>query len=193
MTKPQNKVTYGLENVHIAPIASMSTDGTLTYDTVFHMPGAIDLELNPKGESGSIKADNIDYHFMNSNEGYEGKLKCANITNEFLTKILGEKVDEATGVMTESSDVEPKGFAMMFQFEGDANKTRYVLYYCSASRPSIGSSTKDGIKVNEPELNFNAGPRPLDKVIKRRITSSDDKTTYDGWFKSVYEPVAVGG
>lgn len=191
--KKQNKVTFGLENVHIAPIVSESSQGVLSYDNVFAFPGAVELELSAKGESGSFKADNRDYYYMNSNEGYEGRLKCADIVRDFLIKILGEKVNEETGVMTEMSDVQTTNFAMMFQFEGDANKTRYVLYNCSASRPSLGSSTKDGSKVNERELNFNASPRPLDNVVKRSITSEDDKTIYDNWFKTVYEPAAVGG
>lgn len=193
MTKKDNKVTFGLENVHIAPITSVDTDGVITYGEVFRFPGAIELELNPKGESGSLKADNIDYYLINTNEGYEGKYKCAHIIQKFLTEILGEKLDEETGVMTEVADVQPKEFAMMFQFEGDVNKTRHVLYYCSASRPSNGSGTKDGSKVNERELDFKASPRPLDKVVKRSIPSDGDETIYKDWFKKPYEPARVGG
>ncbi|CYX49937.1 phage tail protein [Streptococcus suis] len=190
----ENKVTYGLKNVHIAPITNISTEtGVLTYGDVFRFPGAMEITLEPKGESGSVNADDIAYHFMNANEGYEGKWKVAHIIEQFATKILGETKDSETGVLTEKGDAEPTPFAMMFEFSGDKNKTRYVLYYCSASRPATGSKTKSGTSVNEPELTFNASPRPLDSVIKRSVTSADKKEVYDNWFKKVYEPVAVGG
>ncbi|MDV8828846.1 phage tail protein, partial [Streptococcus pneumoniae] len=122
----ENKVTFGLENVHIAPIKTLAADGVITYGDVFRFPGAIELILDTKGETTPIKADNKDYHFMNSNEGYEGKLKIPHIIDEFATKILGEIKDPQTGVMTEKADASLTEFAMMFQFEGDKNKTRYV-------------------------------------------------------------------
>ena len=192
--KTENKVTYGLKNVHVAPIEKIDVaTGVITYGEIFRHPGAMELTIDPKGESGAIKADDVDYHFMNSNEGYEGKLKIPHVIELFATKILGELKDPVTGVLTEKGDAESNGFALMFEFNGDKNRTRFVLYYCSASRPSTGSATKNGITVNERELAFNASPRPLDSVVKRSITSADDKETYDNWFKKVYEPVGVGG
>ncbi|MCK4023513.1 phage tail protein [Streptococcus suis] len=190
----ENKVTYGLKNVHVAPITNISTEtGVLTYGDIFRFPGAMEITLEPKGESGSVDADDIAYHFMNANEGYEGKWKVAHIIEQFATKILGEIKDTETGVLTEKGDAEPIPFALMFEFSGDKNKTRHVLYYCSASRPATGSKTKSGTSVNERELAFNASPRPLDTVVKRSVTSADKKEVYDNWFKKVYEPAAVGG
>lgn len=189
----ENKVTFGLENVHIAPVKTLAEDGVITYGDVFRFPGAMELTLDTKGETTPIKADNKDYHFMNSNEGYEGKLKIPHIIDEFATKILGEIKDPQTGVMTEKADASLTEFAMMFEFAGDKNKTRYVMYYCFASRPSLGSKTKNGTSTNERELSFKASPRPLDTVVKRSITSADNKDAYDNWFKKVYEPTAVAG
>lgn len=65
----ENKVTFGLKNVHVAPIKSIGADGVIAYDEIFRFPGAMELTLDPRGESIPIKADDIDYHFMNSNEG----------------------------------------------------------------------------------------------------------------------------
>ena len=189
----ENKVTYGLKNVHVAPVASISAEtGVITYGEIFRFPGAMEITLEPKGESVAITADDIDYHFMSANEGYEGKWKVPHIIEQFATKILGEIKDTQTGVMTEKGDAEPTQFALMFEFSGDQNKTRHVLYYCSASRPATGSKTKSGTSVNERELTFNASPRPLDTVVKRSITSADDKLVYNNWFKQVYEPAVVG-
>ena len=127
----ENKVTFGLKNVHVAPIKSIGADGVIAYDEIFRFPGAMELTLDPKGESTPIKADDIDYHFMNSNEGYEGKFKISHIIEMFATKILGEIKDAQTGVLTEKADAEFTSFALMFEFSGDKNKTRHVLYYLS--------------------------------------------------------------
>lgn len=141
--KQENKVTYGLENVHVAPITELNAaTNVIIYGKIFRFPGSMNLELEPKGESTPIQADNIDYHFMNSNEGYEGKLKVPHIIEEFATKILGEIKAPETGVLTEKADATFTPFALMFEFSGDKNNTRYVLYYCSASRPSTGLATK---------------------------------------------------
>ena len=118
----ENKVTFGLKNVHVAPIKSIGADGVIAYDEIFRFPGAMELTLDPKGESTPIKADDIDYHFMNSNEGYEGKFKISHIIEMFATKILGEIKDAQTGVLTEKADAEFTSFALMFEFSGDKNK-----------------------------------------------------------------------
>lgn len=46
----ENKVTFGLENVHIAPIKTLAADGVITYGDVFRFPGAIELILDTKGK-----------------------------------------------------------------------------------------------------------------------------------------------
>ena len=51
---PENKVTFGLKNVHIAPVKTIGADGVITYDEVFRFPGAMDLTLDPKGDSGPV-------------------------------------------------------------------------------------------------------------------------------------------
>ncbi|MTV77857.1 phage tail protein, partial [Streptococcus pneumoniae] len=47
----ENKVTFGLENVHIAPIKTLAADGVITYGDVFRFPGAMELILDTKGET----------------------------------------------------------------------------------------------------------------------------------------------
>ena len=86
----ENKVTFGLENVHIAPIKTLAADGVITYGDVFRFPGAMELTLDTKGETTPIKADNKDYHFMNSNEAMKVNLKfhtsLMNLQQKFLVK-----------------------------------------------------------------------------------------------------------
>ncbi|HEM3633247.1 TPA: phage tail protein [Streptococcus suis] len=189
----QNKVTFGLQDVHWAEVTKEGSDGALTYGAVERLRGAAELTLDPTGDSGSYKADNINYYTAESNDGYTGTLKVANLTQEFLTRVLGETIDSTSKVVTELASSEKKYFALMFRFEGDKKETLHVLYYCYASRPKLGSKTKSGSDINEVELNFSASPRPLDKVVRRRTTEDTPDEVRNNWFNKVYEPTANGG
>lgn len=166
----KNKVTFGLQDVHWAEVTTEASNGALTYGTVERLRGAAELTLEPTGDKGSYKADNINFYTSESNDGYEGTLKLALLTQEFLTRVLGEKLDPTTKTISEIANAEKKNFALMFRFEGDKKETLHVLYYCYASRPSMGSKTISGSDINEVELNFTASPRPLDRwfVAKRQ-------------------------
>ena len=54
-----NKVKFGLSNVHIAPITYSGSN--VTYGTIFELPGAVNLSLDPAGESADFYADNTKY------------------------------------------------------------------------------------------------------------------------------------
>ena len=87
-----NKVKFGLSNVHIAPITSTS-GSSYTYDTPFAVKGAVNLTLDPEGDSADFYGDNTKYFTDAANQGYTGSLEIAMITDEFRTKILGESTD----------------------------------------------------------------------------------------------------
>lgn len=62
------------------------------------------------------------------------------------------------------------------------------MYNCSASRPSIESSTKEEtIEPGTETLSLTADPRE-DGLVKSRIGDTTAKATYDGWYQSVYVP-----
>lgn len=189
----KNKVTFGLQDVHWAEVTKEGDDGALTYGTVERLRGAAELTLEPQGDSGSYKADNINFYTTESNDGYEGTLKLALLTQEFLTRVLGETIDVQSKVISEIASSEKKNFALMFRFEGDKKETLHVLYYCYASRPTVASKTKSGSDINEVELKFKASPRPLDKIVRRRTTEDTPEDVKKIWFTKVYEPAAKPG
>src|SRR5690554_529623 len=130
-----NKVKYGLENVHYA-VVTESPGGVVSYGTPKHIPGAVNLTLSAAGESVQFHADNIVYYEENTNNGYEGSLEMALIPDEFRGDVLGDEID-ANGALIENVNAKPKKFALMFEFDGDSNKVRHVLYSVLPTRPNV--------------------------------------------------------
>lgn len=187
----KNKIKYGLKNVYYSLITD-DGEGNLTYATPKAFPGARSLSLEPQGEITKWNADNVVFFTTSANNGYEGDLTMAKIIDDFHTDVLGNIKDDK-GVIAEYADILGKSFALLFQFEGDIHGTRHVLYNCTATRPTVGSSTKeDTIEPQEETVTITAVPRVSDNLVKCK-TSEDldeiDTTVYNNWFKSVYVPV----
>ena len=184
-----NKVKFGLSNVHIAPISAISNSG-VTYGTPFALPGAVNLTLDPEGESADFFGDNTKYFSEFANQGYSGSLEIALINDDFRTQILGETVD-SNGAMTESINDTIKNFALGFQINGDKTNRKYWFYNVSAQRPSTASQTIETSKTpNTDTLNITASARIHDGKVKTYLEKTDDNTTaYNNFFTEVYESV----
>ena len=185
-----NKVKYNLKNVYAAKMTETEAEGVKSYADPKSIPGAVSISLDAEGESSPFYADGIVYFRSSTNNGYSGDLQIALIPEWFRTEILQEALD-AKGVLVESSNVtESVKFALLFEFDGDVNAIRHVLYNCSASRPSIESETKeDTIEPGTETLSITADPR-ADGLVKARTGDTTDKTAYDNWYKTVYVPTA---
>ena len=180
--KQENKLTFGIEQVHFAPL-TVSATGEITYETPKRLPGARSIELDPQGTDIKLKADNINYYVSESNDGYTGKIKFYNLTPEFRQYALGEVLKG--DYVIETAEAARKPFALLFQFEGDKHATRHALLYCTAKRPKDSSNTKDGNNYNEVELEFTASPRPSDKIVKVKTHKDTEQEKYDSFFKQV--------
>ena len=186
MSKKKNKVRFGLKNCHYAK-ATFDEDGNVTYAKPVRLPGAVSLSLDPEGENENFYADDIVYYVLNNNAGYEGDLELALIPEEFLKDILHEEED-ANGVLTENANNEFERFALLFEFTGDKNAIRHVLYFCSASRPSVEGETKEDEKeVQTEELSIIASAL-ANGAVKAKTSSNTSKAVYDAWYDAVYEP-----
>ena len=177
-----NKVKFGLKNVHYAFVTG--TDGTITYGAPEPIPGAVNLTLDAAGESVQFYADDRVYFEENTNDGYTGNLEIALIPDDFRKDVLGE-IEDAKGALIENKDAKAKHFALLFEFDGDAKKTRHVLYYVLASRPSVAGATTTNIKEPQTEtLNITARPAPDTGDVKAKVPQGSD--AYDDFFESVY-------
>lgn len=183
MVLNENKVTYGLKNVHYAVITD---DGSkLSYGTPAALPGASELTLKASGDKVEGYFDDVLYFSMDNNQGYNGKLTVAKLTEAFEKDVFG--IDDSKGVSTENANAKIKRIALMFEFDGDKNATRHLLFNVSLSRPDDGSkSKKDKIDVNTQELEFSAAPDPYSGVVKTKTNSSTTAEVYNSWYDKVF-------
>lgn len=188
-----NKVKYGLSNVYYAKATIDPSTGAATYSTPVAIKGAVNLSLDPQGELSPFYADNIKYYIVNNNSGYEGDLEIALIPDSFRKDILGE-VEDDNSVLVEVTEAPTQPFALLFQFEGDANATRHVMYNCTATRPTIAGATKeDSTEVQTETLNLSCASvynSKLDaNVVKGKcLNDGASAATYATWNTAVYQP-----
>ena len=182
----ENKVKYNLKNVHYA-VATIDNQGNATYGTPVPMPGAVSLSLEASGEAVIFYADGYAYYTVTNNQGYEGDLELALIPESFRTDVLKETKDKKN-VLVEDSNVNAAPFALLFEFDGDVNQIRHVMYNCTCTRPQISGQTKEeDIEVQTETLNITAAPL-ANGIVKTRTIQETDKATYDAWYDEVYIP-----
>ena len=186
----ENKVKFGLSNVHIAKITE--ENGEITYGIPFAMPGAKSLTADPEGEVTPFYADNIKYYIATSNQGYAGDLEVAMLIKEFFTQILGQQTDN-NGALFENADDVNARFALMGEIEGDIKKRRFVYFDCTATRPGSEMNTIEESKEPQTDtVSIKMSPRSTDKAIKAVIEPNEtNKAVYDNFFKKVYEKDAT--
>lgn len=188
-----NKVKYGLKNVFYAVAVIDELTNTATYGTPKPWKGGVSLELDAEGETTKFRADNIDYWVGTSNNGYSGDLETALVPESFKVDVLGDKED-ANGVFVENTGAPTVHFALMFQFEGDVNATRHILYNCTATRPSVsGKTTEEEIEPQTETVTITAVSihnASLDMdIVRGRV--KQDEAQYSTWFDAVYQPSSL--
>lgn len=179
-----NKVHYDLTNVHMA---IMTTTGEEPQWGAFQrVHGAISVDLAAQGDTVKLRADGMDYYVCKSNNGYEGDLNLAMVTDWIRINILGETLSETDKVLIESALAEGKPFAMAFEFLGDKKNRRHVMYNCVAGRPNIKGENKDNPKAPDTEtLSLTASPL-ANGHVKASTTEDTPQTVYANWYKGVW-------
>lgn len=183
-----NKIKYGLKNVYYSVVTEVL--GVVSYATPVHIPGAVNISLSPVGEKVKFPADDIeDYFAENVNNGYDGDLEMALVSDDFRVDVLGDTID-SNGAIVENANATVKRFALMYEFDGDEKKARHVLYNVLANRPKIEGTTRSNTKEPKSEtLEIEARPAVDTSDVKTRVLQGE--TGYDTFFTAVYLKNAV--
>lgn len=187
----ENKVRFGLKNVHYAVLTEGSTN---VWATPVAVPGAVSLDLEANVASEDFYADNVAYYRTFANNGYNGTLEMAKISESMLADIWGIAAG-TDNVIREYADAQPKPFALLFQIDGDADQELNVLYRClPSSKPTAGSqTTEDTATPVTQSFDFSAlplvtGADNQQGLIKARTGSATASATKEAWFTAVNVP-----
>lgn len=184
-----NKVRYNLSNVHY----SLLTDSgeAISYASPVPWPGAVSLDLSAEGETSNFYADGIVYYTSVANNGYSGTLEMAIIPDEFRTSVLNEVEDSTSQVIYEVANTAPNPFALLFEFTGNVNPVRYVLYNITATRPTLaGATTTETREITTESLSISANPVTLNglPIVKAKTSAQTQPETFNGWYTNVWTP-----
>lgn len=182
------KVKFNIHDVYYAPV---TTSG---FGTPVALPGAVSISLEPQdGDNEIFYADGVEYYVQASATGYEGDLEMALIDDAFRKAIYGETEDTSHNLW-ESIDDTPNKFALGFVIDGatdGASESTYFWYQnCSATKPSVESSTNEEAKtVGTDTITIKCSPN-ADGYVRVKSTSL---STTSSWFDSVISTPSGGG
>lgn len=178
---------FGVKNTHIA----LCTDTEkLTYDVPTHIPGTVEVKLDPSVESADSYADNETWLSSQKDNGGSGTLSVYDIENPttraLVSKIIGYQVD-AGGRMLLSAEEDPVPFAFMCEQPGSAYGKRKCLYMCKAKKPSTDAKTQED-KPDITQIDIEFEWKPVTLSSGWRGTGYNDyfgTKTYDDFFEKV--------
>ncbi len=183
-----NKITYGLEQVHIALLTDPDTPA---WGTPVAIPGAVKFSPAPEGQEAKLYADDTVYFTSVTNDGYKAELEMALIPDTALEDIFGWRID-ANGMLVEISDGTPAEFALMGQIQGDAKNRRFVYYRCKAARAAKEHATKgENLEPKTDAISLTIIPITIgaEKVVKSVLElSATNAAVYDAFFDAVVLP-----
>lgn len=176
-----NKVKFGLSNVHVGTVTVAEDEVAFGAPTAY--PGAVSLTLDVEGDTSPFYADNIVYFTTTTNNGYSGDLEMAYLYDWFETQFLNSETSQE-GMIVEKAENLPKAMYLMYQFEGDVNATKHILYNVLPGRPSIEGNTKeDTTEPTTTTIPITAMPlaTKFGNIVKAKVpsTASNYATFFD--------------
>ena len=108
MPSTTNKVKFGLKNCHYAKATLDPDTNDVTFGTPVAIPGAVNLSLDPEGDTEPFYADDMVYYTTVANNGYSGDLEIALIPDSFRKDILKE-TEDSNGVLLYRCKTDHRG------------------------------------------------------------------------------------
>lgn len=180
-----DKVKFNIKNVHYAVMTDKGS-----WETPKAIPGAVSFSLEPQGDVSPFYADGIVYYNAVANNGYSGDLEMALFPAEFMQDVFGITEGSTSKVLTENARVEPKNIALLFEEDGDVKGTKYVLYNCTATRPTREFKTiEDKKEPSTSKSSITVSPM-ADGRVMAMTQDSTPANVLQSWYTKVFEETA---
>lgn len=138
----QNKVEFGLSQVHMGTYDYDPETKKVTLGTPVAIPGAVTMSYEVKSDSEPFYADNVQYYNAYGAEERSGEMEMALIPDNIRTEFLGYKKTKDGGLGRPTGAIN-KTVYIAFQAEGDAASSRVVFYNVSLGAISREYATKE--------------------------------------------------
>lgn len=181
----ENKVIFNLKNVHYALLTI--DDGTASWATPVHVPGAVSLSLDAESTVEAFYADGIAYYNSVSNNGYSGDLEMARFPDKMLQEVWKFELDSTDKVLIENAFTNAQEFALLFQIDGDADNEYYCLYKVTGTKPAVGAETSTDSKTPQTKSSSITASPLEDGMVMARTTAETTTTVKGNWFKKVWQ------
>lgn len=182
-----NKITFGLKNVHYA-IAEEISEGTWTFEQPEKLPGAQEFTSDALGGTTPVYADDQIITTLVSNGGRTISLKVTELPDDFKTKVLGYKVLD-NGNVVEITNTKPVTFALGCEIQGDVKARRIWFYLCNVAPISESSKSKgESIEANGITLSITVRPLQVNNDYSiTNISARPGDSNYASFFSKAPE------
>ena len=180
----KNRVKFGFEELHYA--LETSDD---VYGEWKEWPGAVSCEREPNSEQSNFYADDMNYYVVSVDNGYNYTLTTAMIPEEVEQEVLGDAVDEETGIMTESRDSTVKRIALGYAIKGDVQKRKFVDYGVILSRPTTSAeTTTESAEPQTDEISATCVGLRNKPATRIKTSSTTSEEILNKWWDKVIMP-----
>ena len=182
----KDKVMFGICNVHFGTY-EVDGDGNVTLGAPYHVPGSVNLSLEPDSEEVKFYADNVEYWTTYSDNGYTGELENALFDDQFKLNFMNYiQLDD--GGIAQLKGVQNKKVYMMFEAETDIAARRCILYNLSLGQITREyATTEASAEPQTAKLPFTVTGDNATKITRVAYKPSD--ATYDSMFTTPPVPV----
>lgn len=170
---------FGVRNSHFA---ICTDEDKLTYETPVHMPGTVEISMEPSVETGTSHADNEVWLEEQQDNGGSGTMSFYDTegtpeNRQLIADLVGYTL-AADGRTILSANRKPKKFAFMCEQPGHVLGRRRCLLMCQLSKPSQTMTTNS----DTPEITQLDYPFTWKPVTLPGGTPDHDRTSgYDSF------------
>lgn len=179
---------FGVKNVYIAV---MTDEDTFTYSKPVHIPGTVEVKMEPSVETATSYADNETWLDKQQDNGGSGTVSFYDTEGtadmrKLFAQLVGFDID-ASGRVLGTSGKTPKYCAFMCEQPGHVIGKRRCFLKCQLKAPSMDAKTLED-KPDITQLDYELTWRPVTLPSGWRgchYDSFSDIEGYDKFFDAV--------